>query len=121
MLQSANARADEKRDSENDDRHQVMRPKKPLGRRRFGAVLFVLFTFCLWFVFGTFAEVVITCVPGGARCLVADDWWVWRAEGPTGAINKREAFVMVLSLMIAAWAAMRVFYPPEDFEASEVD
>jgi hypothetical protein len=119
MLQTANARVQASSETRSGKGDVTKPAKKQLGRRPLGGVIFVLFTFALWFVFGTLAEVVITCVPGGARCLLADGWWVWRTEPATDTINKREAFVMIMTLLIAAWAAMRVFFPPEDFETSD--
>ena len=87
-----------------------------LGDRRFGAILFVLTTIALWFVFGSLSEVAITCIPGGARCLLAGGWQSWSNGNGTDAISGRDMVVMLISLAIAAWAAMRMFYPPEDFD-----
>jgi hypothetical protein len=90
--------------------------RKRLGDRRFGAVFFVLTTIVLWFVFGSLAQIVITCIPGGARCLLVDDWRTWFIGNGTDAIGRRDALLMLISLGIAAWAAVRIFFPAEDFD-----
>jgi hypothetical protein len=95
---------------------QKEQSRKRLGDRRFGAVLFVLATIVLWFVFGSLAQIVITCIPGGARCLLANDWRTWFVGNGTDTISRRDAILMLISLAIAAWAAVRIFFPAEDFD-----
>lgn len=95
---------------------QKEQSRKRLGDRRFGAVLFVLTTIVLWFVFGSLAQIVITCIPGAGRCLLADDWRSWFVGNGTDAISRRDTILMLISLAIAAWAAVRIFFPAEDFD-----
>jgi hypothetical protein len=94
-------------------------PQRPtrLGDRRFGAVLFVLTTIVLWFVFGSLSQIVITCIPGAGRCLLAEGWRTWFVGNASDAIGRRDLILILISLAIAAWAAKRMLFPPEDFDA----
>jgi hypothetical protein len=106
--------------------------------RRFKAILFVLVTLLLWFVFALLSQAVVATVPRVGDCM--------RAQGVVGCVktlaistsalspasetqaidaqaeNRRspnralDVTVLVISLLAALWAAARALYPPEDFD-----
>jgi hypothetical protein len=106
--------------------------------RRLKAILFVLVTLLLWFVFALLSQAIVATVPRVGDCM--------RAQGVVGCVktlaistsavspasepqaidaqaeNRRspsralDVTVLIISLLAALWAAARAVYPPEDFD-----
>ena len=69
------------------------------------ALLFVLISFVLWFVFASLAQIVIKCAP--LRCSLAD-------FSSKGAMGNREVAMMLIALLTALWVSSRLFFPAEE-------
>lgn len=105
---------------------------------RFKAIVFVLLTLLLWFVFALLSQAIVTAVPrvgecmrerGVFRCatLAVSARGMSPASGtqvPASQANGEnrpnrgvDVAVLIISLLAALWAASRAVYPPEDFDA----
>lgn len=80
---------------------------------------FVLLSLLAWWVLATAADIVTTCVPGGAPCRVP-----WRSSPATG-FTWHDWVLLMLSLVAALWVAKAAVYPAADgadeFSEDELD
>lgn len=91
----------------------IQAPKVPL-KKRLRAFFFVLFAFAFWFLFMALARIVM-------KCALTYKWWPpngWVECAPMGASLGRltwpDAIVMIVTLIVAIWAARRLVFPPDD-------
>lgn len=107
--------------------------------KRFKAILFVLVTLVLWFLFALLSQAIVATVPrvggcmreqgvvGCVKTLAISPSEVSRtsgtqaidvhAENPRSPNRGVDVTVLIISLLAALWAAGRAVYPPEDFDS----
>ena len=79
--------------------------------RPFTPILFVIVTLLLWYFFQLLMRIVITCLPGGDACLLR----LW-PDVPKFLYSSAplDLIVSLLTLALALWPSIRIFFPPED-------
>jgi hypothetical protein len=85
-------------------------------------ILFVMVTLALWYVFQLMVRIVITCLPGGDACLLGWPGWplqmlVWPVSNAARFLYGSaalDAIVSLVTLALALWPAIQIFFPPED-------
>ena len=105
--------------------------------KRFKAILFVLLTLLLWFLFALLSQAIVTAVPRVGECMrehgivgcatfaisapaenPSSGTQVGNLQAENNPPNRGvDVAVLILSLLAALWAAGRAVYPPEDFDA----
>jgi hypothetical protein len=116
-------------------------PGKGQVAKRLEAVLLVLVTLFLWFIFALLSQAIVTAVPNVGACM--RERGIFACLTTAGAVNSRPALgqpatsqddpaqrrqntqrtsralevaVLIISLLAALWAASRAVYPPDDFD-----
>jgi hypothetical protein len=92
-----------------------------IRKQPYTPILFVMFTLSLWYVFQLMSRIVITCLPGGDACLLGWapwplHWLVWPIAQPSTYLYGSpplDAFVSLVTLLLALWPGIRIFFPPE--------
>jgi hypothetical protein len=85
-------------------------------------ILFVIVTMLLWYFFQLLTRIVITCLPGGDACLLGWPGWplqmfVWPIPNAATYLYNNpylDATVSLITLALALWPAIQIFFPPED-------
>lgn len=124
-------------DPDREKRLAAARRRRKSGRTR--PFLFVLITLGAWWLLSVLADVVITCIPGGAPCRVpyligriASPQTIFTASNPlpnSGAplaqLTRYEWPLLLLALFAALWVARAMVYPANDdageFTEDELD
>ena len=92
-------------------------------------ILFVMVTLALWYVFQLMVRIVITCLPGGDACLLGWPGWplqmlVWPVSNAATFLYGSpvlDAIVSLVTLALALWPAIQIFYPAEDLTVPPSD
>jgi hypothetical protein len=98
--------AEDKARKEAEDKRQEAEDKARKRRARINPLLFVLAAFGLWYLFESFAHIVITCAPKFECSLAA-------LQAPT-PMDTRAVVVMSITLITALWVSGRIFFPSEE-------
>ena len=93
-----------------------------IRKRTYTPILFVIATLAFWYLFQLLVRIVITCLPGGDSCLLGWAPWplhmlVWPIPSPSRFLYDSptlDALVSVITLALALWPAIQIFFPPED-------
>ena len=123
-------------DPDRETRLAAARRRRKSGRTK--PFLFVLITLGAWWLLSVLADVVITCVPGGAPCRVpylisrisspqaiftANDQL--SSSAPLAQLTRYEWPLLLLALFAALWVARAMVYPASDdageFTEDELD
>jgi hypothetical protein len=93
--------------------------------RPFTPILFVVVTALLWYAFQLLVRIVLTCLPGGDACLLG--WAPWPLHGlfwPVASASRflygsawLDGIVSLVTLALALWPALRIFFPADDLSA----
>jgi hypothetical protein len=88
--------------------------KSRVRGRSYTPILFVIVTLALWYFFQLLMRIVITCLPGGDACLLG--LWPNVPRFLYGSAPL-DVIVSLLTLALALWPSIRIFFPPEDLSA----
>lgn len=122
--------------AERQKRLEAARRRRKATRSK--PIWFVLCALVAWWFLAMLADVVITCVPGGAPCrvpqLIVSVSRYWDAirsgtveitgSAATAALTRYEWPLLILSLLAALWVARAAVYPYSDtdeFTEEELD
>jgi hypothetical protein len=97
--------------------------------RAYTPILFVIVTLVLWYFFQLLTRIVITCLPGGDACLLGWPGWplqmfVWPIPNAARFLydsRVMDAIVSLVTLALALWPAIQIFFPPEDLTVPPSD
>jgi hypothetical protein len=100
-----------------------------IRHRSYTPILFVITALALWYFFQLLVRIVLTCLPGGDACLLGWAHWplqmlVWPIPTPPKFLYdsaRLDAIVSLLTLALALWPAVQIFFPPENLEVPRDD
>jgi hypothetical protein len=88
---------------------RAIRRKNQERRDRFKPLVFIVATLAAWWLITLLANVVITCVPGGAPCGAAGPLI------PSMTMSRPQWALVLMSVIAALWVSKMMVYPNRDF------